>query len=112
MREVPFADVDVEDEIDIPAFLLPSPDEEETEEAPGPAVALPPSGTGVRRHRRRQQRRDTRRRTLSYAIFGAAVIAVLFVFLAHPWRGGAPASHKPGAAPTGQAPLASSAVLV
>jgi hypothetical protein len=113
MREVPFADVDVDDDIDIPAFLLPPPDEEETEEAPGPAVVLPPSGTGARRHRRRQQRRDTRRRTFGYAVLGAAVIAVLVLFLAHPWRGAAPASHKPAAAAaTRQTPLPSSAVLV
>src|SRR2546423_509179 len=42
MREVPFADLDV-DEIDIPAFLLPGP--EDDEDAPEPAVVLPPPAT-------------------------------------------------------------------
>src|SRR5436309_1164605 len=65
MREVPFADFDVDD-IDIPAFLLPHPDEEEEREPPDPGVLLPPSGTGERRYRRRRRRRNSQRRTVGF----------------------------------------------
>jgi len=111
MREVPFADLDVDD--DIPAFLLPYPDDEEQEEqAPGPAVVLPPSGTGVRRHRRRQQRRDTQRRTIGFVFLAVAIVAALVLAVTHPWRSASPSSPGHAAAGTRQAPLPSSAVLV
>ena len=110
MREVPFADVDVDD--DIPAFLLPHPDDEPEEEPPDPAVLLPPSGTGVRRYRRRQQRRDTRRRTLGLVLLSVAVVAAAVLAVAHPWRGASPSAGRHPATATRQAPLPSSAVLV
>jgi polyisoprenyl-teichoic acid--peptidoglycan teichoic acid transferase len=111
MREVPFADLDVDDD-DIPAFLLPYPEEEQEEQPPEAAVSLPPSGTGVRRHRRRQQRRDTRRRTLGLVLLAVAVVAAAVLAIAHPWRSGAPASRRHPAAATRQVPLPSSAVFV
>jgi hypothetical protein len=112
MREVPFADLDVDGDIDIPAFLLPHPDEDEEREPPQRAVVLPPAGTGVRRHRRRQQQRDTRRRTLGLVLLAVAVVAVLVLVVAHPWRSGAPSSKPHPPAASRHVPLPSSAVLV
>ncbi|MBV8559623.1 MAG: LCP family protein [Acidimicrobiia bacterium] len=111
MREVPFADLDVDG--DIPAFLLAEPEEVE-QEPPARAVVLPPSGTGVRRHRRRQQRRDTRRRGAGLVLGGVGAVGAvaLLLVVAHPWRGGAPASGPPPAAASRSVPLPSSAVLV
>ena len=112
MREVPFADLDVDEDIDIPAFLLPHPDEDEEREAPQRAVVLPPSGTGVRRHRRRRQRRDTRRRTLGLVLLAVAVVGALVLAVARPWRSGSPSSKPHPAAASRHVPLPSSAVLV
>jgi hypothetical protein len=109
MREVPFADLDVDD---IPAFLLPHPDDEEEQERPPRAVVLPPSGTGERRYRRRQQRRDTHRRTLGFVLLAVALVAAAVLAVAHPWRRASLASKRPPAAATRHAPLPSSAVLV
>ena len=112
MTEGPFADLDVDDDIDIPAFLLPHPDEEE-ERGPSPrTVVLPPAGTGVRRHRRRQQRRDTRRRSLGLVLLAVAVLSAVVLAVAHPWRSGHPSSTPHPAAASRQVPLPSSAVLV
>ncbi|MBV9041625.1 MAG: LCP family protein [Acidimicrobiia bacterium] len=109
MREVPFADLDV-DEIDIPAFLLPEP--EHVEDAPEPAVVLPPSGTGIRRDKRRQRRRESTRRTTRLVLLAVTVVAIVVLLLAHPWRTGAPAAQHHPAGATRNAPLPSSAVLV
>jgi hypothetical protein len=112
MRDVPLADLDVDDDIDIPAFLLPHPDEDERRERPPRTVALPPSGTGVRRDRRRRQRRDTRRRTFGFVLLAIAVVGALVLVVAHPWRGGTRSPTPHPAAVGRQAPLPSSAVLV
>ena len=112
MREVPFADLDVDEGIDIPAFLLPHPDEDEEREAPQRAVVLPPSGTGVRRHRRRRQRRDTRRRTLGLVLLAVAVVGAVVLAVARPWKSGSPSSKPHPAAASRHVPLPSSAVLV
>jgi len=112
MREVPFADLDVDGDIDIPAFLLPHDDEEEEREPPQRAVVLPPSGTGVRSYRRRQQRRDTRRRTLGFVLLAVAVVAALVLAVAHPWRGSSSSSAPRSGAASRHVPLPSSAVLV
>ena len=112
MRDVPFADLDVDGDIDIPAFLLPHPDDQAEREPPQRAVTLPSSGTGVRRHRRRQQRRDTRRRTFGFALLAVAVVAALVLVVTHPWRSGSPSSAPHPAAASRHAPLPSSAVLV
>src|SRR5437764_13366957 len=107
MREVPFADLDV-DEIDIPAFLLSGP--EDDEDAPEPAVVLPPSGTGIRRDKRRQRRRESTRRTTGLVLLAVGLVAVIVLVLAHPWRSGAPATPHHPAAGSRSAPLPSSAV--
>jgi polyisoprenyl-teichoic acid--peptidoglycan teichoic acid transferase len=109
MREVPFADADVDD---VPAFLLPEEPEEPEEERPEPAVVLPPSGTGHRAHRRRQRRRHTRRRTVGLVALAAAVLAAGVLVALHPWRTAGTASPHRSPAATRQAPLPSSAVLV
>jgi hypothetical protein len=116
MRDVPFADVDVDEDSDIPAFLLPETAEAQEKrpprELPQQGFVLPPSGSGERRYRRRQQRRDTRRRTTGYVFLAVAVVAAAALAIAHPWRTSAPsAAHHPAAA-TRAAPLPSSAVLV
>jgi hypothetical protein len=111
MRDVPFADLDVDDDIDIPAFLLPQEDDEQPEPPQG-AVVLPPSGTGARRHRRRQQRRDTRRRSFGFVVLGVVAIAGVALVLGHPWHTASHSHHKSPVAATRQAPLPSSAVLV
>jgi len=111
MRDVPFADLDVDDDTDIPAFLLPVEDEEPPE-APQTAVVLPPSGTGVRRYRRQQQRRDTRRRTFGLIVLAVVVVGAVLLALIHPWHTAASSSRKPSVTATRQAPLPSSAVLV
>jgi hypothetical protein len=109
MREVPFADLDV-DEIDIPAFLLPEP--EDDEDAPEPAVVLPPSGTGIRRDKRLQRRRKSTRRGTGFVLLALVLVAVVVLVITHPWRGGAPAAqHHPSAA-SRNAPLPSSVVFV
>ena len=113
MREVPFADLDVDEDIDIPAFLLPHPDEEETRKEPRePAVILPSEGTGERRYRRRRRRRDSQRRSLGLILLAVSVIVALVLAFAHPWRGSSPAAKRHPAAATRAAPLRSSAVLV
>ena len=109
MREVPFADLDV-DEIDIPAFLLPEP--EQDEDAPEAAVVLPPSGSGLRRDKRLQRRRDSTRRATGFVFLGVAVLAAVVLVLTHPWRGGAPAAQRHPAPVSRTTPLPSSAVLV
>src|SRR5438270_1745572 len=108
MREVPFADLDVDD---VPAFLLPERSAKE-EEAPEPAVVLPPVGDGLRARRRRQRRRHAWRRTFGLVVLAVAVIAAMVLVAVHPWRGGKAASPRRPPAATRQAPLPSSAVLV
>jgi hypothetical protein len=109
MREVPFADLDV-DELDIPAFLLPEP--EDDEDAPEPAVVLPPSGTGIRRDKRHQRRRDSRRRTTGFVLLAIAAVAAILLVLLHPWRSGSTAAQHHQAVVSRSAPLPSSVVLV
>ena len=107
MREVPFADVDVDD---VPAFLLPDPPESVAE--PETAVVLPPSGTGIRARRRRRRRWDTWRRGARRIAVAVGVVALLALLIARPWQGGG-SGHAPQQAATGrQAPPGSSAVLV
>src|SRR5437764_12210580 len=107
MRDVPFADPDVDD---VPAFLLPEP--EEPEQPPDPGVFLPPSGTGQRAHRRRQRRRHTRRRKVGLVALALAVLAAGALVVLHPWRTAETGSRHRSPAATRQAPLPSSAVLV
>src|SRR5437588_1021299 len=108
MREVPFADLDVDD---VPAFLLPERSAKE-EEAPEPAVVLPPVGDGLRARRRRQRRRHAWRRTFGLVLLAVAVVATMVLVAVHPWRGGNAASPRRPATATRGAPLPSSAVLV
>src|SRR5205807_8096869 len=100
MREVPFADLDVDD---VPAFLLPERSAKE-EEALEPAVVLPPAGDGLRARRRRQRRRHARRRTFGLVLLAGAVVAAMVLVAVHPWRGGrAAAPRRPATAPRGAA---------
>src|SRR5438105_8219529 len=109
MRDVPFADLDVDD---VPAFLLPEPPAKGEEEPPERAVVLPPSGDGLRSRRRRQRRRHAWRRTFGFVVLAVAVAAALVLVAVHPWRGGEGASPRRPAGASRQVPLPSSAVLV
>src|SRR5205807_8163130 len=83
MREVPFADPDLDE---IPAFLRPP-------EAPRPPVpeapvTLPSSGSGERARRRRHQRRSVwRRRSAPIAVVLALAVAIT-VLAVRPWHWG------------------------
>src|SRR4051812_43806940 len=96
MREVPFADPDVDER---PAFLDPDLDLDD-EVPPSPArddhgIVLPPIGSGVRARRRRELRRYTWRRN-GRLVIAALVVIVLAVTLlvAHPWHGGSGETKK------------------
>src|SRR4051812_46785355 len=113
MREVPFADLDVDEDIDIPAFLLPDEEEEEQERAEAdPGLMLPEAGTGERRYRRRQRHRESRRRTFGYVLLAVSVVAAVVLAFTHPWRSSSPAGQRHLPAVPGAAPLPSSAVFV
>jgi hypothetical protein len=109
MREVPFADPDVDD---IPAFLRsPAPPPPQPVELP---VSLPPSGTGVRARRRHQRRRYEWQRRGGGALLAALLVALLVVIVARPWHhtGAGPTAPRSSAAPTRLGALPASAVLV
>ena len=108
MREVPFADPDLDE---IPAFLRPP------EPPPAPAelpVSLPPSGTGLRARRRRQRRRYEWQRRGGLALLAAALVAFLVVIVARPWHHSGARSTAPrhSAPPARLGALPASAVLV
>jgi hypothetical protein len=112
MREVPFADLDVDEDIDIPAFLLPHPDDEKEQQAVDPGLVLPDSGSGERRYRRRQRRRESRRRTLGIIILAVSVIAALVLAFTHPWRGSSQAGPRQPPSATRAGALPSSVAFV
>src|SRR3954447_9479864 len=112
MREVPFADLDVDEDIDIPAFLLPDEEEEEQRAQADPGLVLPEAGTGERRYRRRQRRRESRRRTVGYVLLGVSLVAAVVLAFAHPWRSSSSAGQRHLPAIPRAAPLPSSAVFV
>jgi hypothetical protein len=109
MRDVPFAGFDVDD---VPAFLLETDPGGAPTPKPEPRVVLPPSGTGVRAHRRRQRRRHTWKRGARLGAPALGLVALVLLLALHPWHhGGAGPDGTP--APAGrQAPPASSALLV
>src|SRR5436305_36869 len=116
MREVPFADPDVDE---APAFISDdSPDDAGERLLRLPAdtedgFVLPSTGTGVRASRRRQQRRYIWRRharVVTAAFVAVLVIAVLLV-VAHPWKGGGGSDTKKAPPTVLPATLPSSAVL-
>src|SRR4051812_45311574 len=107
MREVPFADPDVDE---IPAFLRPK--QAPPPQDPGPPVTLPPSGSGERARRRRHQRRSAlRRRTL--VTFLVVITLAATVLVERPWQDttSSPSRAQPPAAPH-LAPLPASSVIV
>src|SRR4051794_21567567 len=111
MREVPFADPDIDE---VPAFLAPDDADDRPPVAPrddDPALVLPPAGSGVRAYRRKQHRRHMLRRNRNVFLLLAAALLALLVFVARPWdsgSGGAPEQAAPSGLP---ATLPSSAVL-
>src|SRR4051812_5744512 len=121
MREVPFADPDVDE---APAFLAPELDEQDRVDRrrkphrllpdagdDDPAFVLPPAGSGVRAVRRRERRRSLVRRNAGVIVVGLLVLAVLLALVIRPWSGGSEHAHKQ--APAGlPATLPSSVVLV
>src|SRR6476646_4603840 len=125
MREVPFADPDVDE---APAFLAPDIDEIdggartadrrrrphrllEKSADDDPRFVLPPAGTGARATRRRERRRSVFRRNAGITVLAVLILAVLVMRVARPWSGGKDSTKQ--AAPAGlPATLPSSAVLV
>src|ERR1051325_11191307 len=111
MREVPFADPDVDER---PGFL----DDDLDEEVPAPparddhALVLPPMGSGVRAQRRRDRRLYTWRPNGRLITIAVVVFAlVLALLLIRPWKGGGGDTKKAAPAPV-PATLPSSALLV
>src|SRR4051812_1120057 len=126
MREVPFADPDVDE---TPAFLAPDLDEPERvdrakrpgrrdrphrllqDENDDPAFVLPAAGSGERALRRRERRRSLARRNGGIAVAALVALAVVLAVVVHPWSGGKETAKQaaPAALP---ATLPSSVVLV
>src|SRR4051812_2729328 len=112
MREVPFADLDVDEDIDIPAFLLHEEDQQEERAQADPGLVLPESGSGERRYRRRQLRRESRRRRFGFILLAVSLIAAVVLAFTHPWRSSSQSGPRHSAGATRAAPLPSSAVFV
>jgi hypothetical protein len=108
MREVPFADPDVDEP---PAFI---DDDRPADAAPDDhALVLPPAGTGIRADRRRRQRRQALRQNTT-AVIGAVLVVAIVVALVilRPWQGGGGGDSEQAGPANLPAKLPSSAVLV